>query len=1833
MSTQLPSFNVLYQPPKSTPAAPGPAPASSSVPGLPSIGVLYQARGRRNISALITTYAAMYDIPEALAVRLVRRESGGDPTTVSKKGAQGVMQLMPATARALGVTDPFDPEQNIEAGMRYLRGMYERFGRWDLALAAYNAGPSAVREHGGIPPFKETRDYVDALLRDLPELKPKPTVVAEPAPGVAPGKKSRAQIEQEARIQELRRKQEVYIPGVGWVLRENAEQLLGGPEKVTTLPVRTAQPQPAFARGFTRGFLAPLPVEIVEPEGKPALPSRVAEVGGEVAGFVVSPAARILGFIGRPLTSRLGAAAARKLGPQVAHHLGRIVGVGAEGGVYGIADYLVRDWDTFKILADEDPKTAAQVLGLAAGLTAAQFAAFGVAFEGLVGLIRRGVLTKRTWDAIGQTIRGISETRPDVPEFAPAPESARWTVDARRAAARAMQDILRRQRVGRAELAPGRGVELQVPEGERIGELELTPRAGVTPVTEAPVREKLPTKGALREAEVQREEELQRQLSASKLLVRPGQKPSRVILPGEAPEPSAAPKKVLVPAKGAKPREVLRGRPQVTDAEIKELEGYGWKREQIANMTPQQGERALSEGRLRVMREEPEPSVPEPTPSAAPAVPTAQPAPAARAAPAAVAPSLKVGDVVTYRKDGELYRVETVGPRGYNLVDTATGRKRISVMREQAAKQLQPVLVPTQPRAEERPAPPLELAGQETAVPAGEQATLLPPGTPTGPRAEFGKPAPGKFVESGFAAGDTVRITDGPDRGKQGVVLRVGRHPTRADVVQLEIKTSEGEEITSFSNMVEKVSAPRAEGTRASQELQQQLERERAAEKAAQRAQRKPAGKPPTEMTIGEYVRSEGIALEKNADIVGELKALQREGRVPPGMFKKTGRALDDLAVEMNGLGFRDPDGRELTADSIVEALKAQYGKRLPRGRFLHPAAEAHVARAEEEIAAAQERHYAEEEGLATAVVEKYLNFKPKERKLIDQALRQAFDLVGELKKAKDVGNLVAQAARIYNTELLPKVLRVPADKVPADRKLTPKFFREILPTRLDPGTLPPLPKRKKGGLPYTVQEGGGGSILGGAPTMAEIFLSPTALRRLKAFRRRLLEGGPAYTAEEVAGQARRVLKEGRVREMSRQTPLEFDGHGAAAMAEDGRIPPPLPGRTGPRPEGIAPPAVRDIGISAEVLTPRHVFHKMGPAGETVYNSMIFAWDTFSTRYERFLVRLGDIQRQLGMRHWRPIHNRRVSRRLFNAIDDPEGFAQAIKLGQARGLTEVEQKAVNELKAMLDWYADRIDAARVELGLEPINRRKHYVTHLVNDTVRFMLESQRGIPEDLAKAMRFSLPGEIFHPFLLERKANLPVIEDVFAALRAYVRVTEKMLAFNPVLPVVRQNIEALPPNGQQYADWWVRNVLGQPGYLSNLIDNTAQRLSGILGYKRVRLPGEVAKALQLPVQRRSSLQAELEDDLEAVDVLVPRLYNLFRRGVGRRGVTWVKRLNYYSFIGLNIKVGLVNMTQPITTLARLRGWPHQVLTDMAAGYGRVLLDIFRPSRWRYWKDRGVLSEMEKLMDEELAAGQGLLGDVLMLNMKITEFVNRVATATAKARELGRVERIYGDEALRLGREFSDFVNFRYGTPFTPKAFAAGGTLGPFGNLFYSYQTFAANQMYVMAQMSEKLRIRHLLPDAFKAMGRGPSAFGEYVQDLAAGERGELLRYLFYGGVTAQLLAPLGIKFWDTFVKGIAPSYVEAGAEFLAGFFTGDTGRMQNGWRMMIPPALSRGIRGLEPLRTQRLRINRAVEAYERGILTSWEAFIEAISGSRARELTKELQPRRREREERAPRR
>ncbi len=125
-----------------------------------------------NVDEIIQVFADKYNVDSDFIKAIIQQESGFNANARSKKGAMGLMQLMPATAKALGINDAYNPAENIEGGVKYFKGLLDRFNNDEkLALAAYNAGPNAVKRYGGIPPYKETQNYVNSIMSAYNKIK------------------------------------------------------------------------------------------------------------------------------------------------------------------------------------------------------------------------------------------------------------------------------------------------------------------------------------------------------------------------------------------------------------------------------------------------------------------------------------------------------------------------------------------------------------------------------------------------------------------------------------------------------------------------------------------------------------------------------------------------------------------------------------------------------------------------------------------------------------------------------------------------------------------------------------------------------------------------------------------------------------------------------------------------------------------------------------------------------------------------------------------------------------------------------------------------------------------------------------------------------------------------------------------------------------------------------------------------------------------------------------------------------------------------------------------------------------------------------------------------------------------------------------------------------------------------------------------------------------------------------------------------------------------------------------------------------------------------------
>ncbi len=170
-TTPRPLHNDLQLTPISRPNQPAFAPIAATRRIVPAPDAI-----RSQYGSIIDEAARESRLDSALISSVIKAESNGDPQAVSPAGAKGLMQLADSTATEMGVNNPFDARANVLGGSRYLRTLLDRFGDLRLALAAYNAGPAAVERHGGVPPFRETNDYITRVTSYLKEIeKDQPT--------------------------------------------------------------------------------------------------------------------------------------------------------------------------------------------------------------------------------------------------------------------------------------------------------------------------------------------------------------------------------------------------------------------------------------------------------------------------------------------------------------------------------------------------------------------------------------------------------------------------------------------------------------------------------------------------------------------------------------------------------------------------------------------------------------------------------------------------------------------------------------------------------------------------------------------------------------------------------------------------------------------------------------------------------------------------------------------------------------------------------------------------------------------------------------------------------------------------------------------------------------------------------------------------------------------------------------------------------------------------------------------------------------------------------------------------------------------------------------------------------------------------------------------------------------------------------------------------------------------------------------------------------------------------------------------------------------------------
>lgn len=563
--------------------------------------------------------------------------------------------------------------------------------------------------------------------------------------------------------------------------------------------------------------------------------------------------------------------------------------------------------------------------------------------------------------------------------------------------------------------------------------------------------------------------------------------------------------------------------------------------------------------------------------------------------------------------------------------------------------------------------------------------------------------------------------------------------------------------------------------------------------------------------------------------------------------------------------------------------------------------------------------------------------------------------------------------------------------------------------------------------------------------------------------------------------------------------------------------------------------------------SPVNVFRRigLGKEGKAVFEAFRLKRDFTAKWFEQF----NNWQKELGIKgiFYNKKKVKEQSRRLFRAINNP---AAEVKL------TEQESLIVSRARIVANEIADLVDDARAEVGLDPMHRRENYITNLLTEESHFLIQTTKQAPNELYALLDIKMPSSVFNRLLLERKGGLPIKEDFWQALKAMVQIHGKYIYLHPPVHRLEQFMkfygDKVPYLSRVYVRSRINRFLGRP----NVADRWMRSFDEAVTELIAKIPGLSKKA-----------EIEFQDGVTEI-IETPRL--LLKPS---KVFKLLKAVRYTYDLAFSISFYTINLTQFwLNTVPKLRGNMAEVYQSAFTGYAQMLMDFFRPSKWEYWKKRGVLTEIDNVVDQEFNAHAMAGGEILNLFAKLSEFNNRVGSALATEKNLqllakhGKFELLYkelnsmfGEEAENYARNISDITQFRYGMEEKPIFFDS-----PITDLYYQYNTFALKQIEFTEEMAQHLETTGILKDYRQAVKQGKTK--EFFVTLTQGQRGELIRFILNAFILSFFLGWSYI--WEAIFKGVIPNQAEGAWKVLKGYWTGDRKLREQGYRqILLPPS------------------------------------------------------------------
>ena len=444
----------------------------------------------------------------------------------------------------------------------------------------------------------------------------------------------------------------------------------------------------------------------------------------------------------------------------------------------------------------------------------------------------------------------------------------------------------------------------------------------------------------------------------------------------------------------------------------------------------------------------------------------------------------------------------------------------------------------------------------------------------------------------------------------------------------------------------------------------------------------------------------------------------------------------------------------------------------------------------------------------------------------------------------------------------------------------------------------------------------------------------------------------------------------------------------------------------------------------------------------------------------------------------------------------------------------------NQIAVVREWFKWR-DFFKKEFGIE--TGIAHYIHHIIEETVRIWIKQGNPFPEELLAIIEYVIPNQIYADFM-EKRTGFPFIKkDFIAATAAYFKMAAKKLSYDKVLEDIKPKLSTLAKRNPKLAryvkDFIQINILGRQTEQAQNLANSLDSIAKFFGEKTIQIPQVI-----------QDIDAELPIELKI------RRLTVTPSGINRF-ISNVKTLNYISVLGLNVRSGLLNLTQSLYALARSRLPLHERAYQFTKSWLTALVKVWSPRQWADARQQGILEEMMRMaeVDNRMKANMQKVTGFAMITMKISEFLNRVSSSKfggvekrllVKRGQLSVFELAkiinsnpkFLEESKYLDKEATDTINFLYGMDYTPTMF-----ISPIGRIFYHLNSFNLKLIDLAVTFAYEVKLGNTIKKFNETVGQDKNGedYIKFINGLPPQTRANFIMFL-------MIIAGVGLVFNQT---------------------------------------------------------------------------------------------------------